>query len=225
MKFSGGDGGSGYFINGCQLRLVNSCKDLGVTIDSSLRFHSHINSIVCKASGLANQLLRATVCRDAEFMVRLFVSHIRPIMDYCSTVWNLGFAEDIRKLEGVQRRWTKQVAGMNNISYDSRLKLLGLYSVRGRLFRGDLIKLWKVFHSETDVGLVQMFDRQFHGSTRGHSLKLSFSRGIIESRRRFLTARCVSTWNGLPTEAVEQATLESFKTLDAGFCDDFYAVT
>ena len=32
------------------------------------------------------ELLRVTVCRNWEFMVTLFVSRIRPILDYCSCV-------------------------------------------------------------------------------------------------------------------------------------------
>ena len=86
-------------------------------------------------------------------MVTLFVSHIRPILDYCSTLWNLGYMNDVRRLEGVQRRWTKEVAGLGDLDYLARLRVLGLYSVYGRMFRADLIKIWKAFHADVDVGL------------------------------------------------------------------------
>ena len=182
-KYESGDR-SGYFVDGRELKLVKSHKDLGVVVDSSLKFHQHIDSIVGKAAGLANQLLRATVCREPGFMVSLFVSHIRPLLDYCATVWNLGFICDTKKLERIQRRWTKQVEGMQDTCYEARLQQLCLYSIRGRLLRADLIKVWKVFHARTDVGLVEMFDRQFHRATRGHQFKLSIPRCRIEIKKK-----------------------------------------
>ena len=112
---SGSD--SGYKLNGISLSLARSHRDLGVLVDVSLRFHLHVNSVVQRATSLINQLLRATVCRAPDFMVTLFVSHIRPLIDYCSSVWNLGFIVDSRRLESIQRRWTREVAGFSMMDY------------------------------------------------------------------------------------------------------------
>ena len=81
-------------------------------------------------------------------MVTLFKSNVRSIMENCSCLWNVGYLGDSRLLESVQHRWTKQVAGFSNLSYRERLHNLGLFSIRGRLLRADLIKYWKVFHAE-----------------------------------------------------------------------------
>ena len=132
---------SGYMLGGREMKLVDTHRDLGVLVDSSLKFHKHINTIVCKSAGLANQLLRSTVNRSRAFMIPLFVSHIRPILDYCSVVWNTGFLGDLRRLESIQRRWTREIEGLEGMSYTERLKELELYSVYGRLLRADLIKV------------------------------------------------------------------------------------
>ena len=81
------------------------------------------------------------MCREVPFMTTLFISHVRPILDYCSTVWNLGYLGDVRKLESVQRKWTRQMEGMSGLNYDARLKRIGIYSVAGRFFRADLVKV------------------------------------------------------------------------------------
>ena len=142
-------------------------------MDSSLRFLAHIDAIVGKASGLAYQILRGTVCREVDFMVTLFISHIRPILDTASSVWGVGYVTDMILLEGVQKRWTKEIKGMSRRSYGARLTSVGLFSIRGRMLRTDLIKVWKAFNGVTDVGLSGLLERRFHESTRGHSLKLS----------------------------------------------------
>ena len=79
-------------------------KELGVTVDVKLKFHSHVRNVVWRAAGLASNLLRSTVNRDADFMFTLFKSHVRPILDYCSSLWNAGYLGDSQLLESVQRR-------------------------------------------------------------------------------------------------------------------------
>ena len=91
-----------YSIDGKLLEFVTSHRDLSVLVDSKLRFHDHVRNVVRKVGGLANELLRSTICRTSVFMVSLFVSHIRPIMDFCSNVWNVGYFGDIILLESVQ---------------------------------------------------------------------------------------------------------------------------
>ena len=88
-----------YTVNGRELAVVGSYHDLGVIIDPSLKFHLHVNSVVGRAGLLMGDLLRSTVCRTKEFM-----SHIRPLLDYCSCVWNVGYLVDLRRLESVQKR-------------------------------------------------------------------------------------------------------------------------
>ena len=158
-------------------------------------------------------------------MVSLFVSHVRPILDYCSSVWNLGFVGDVRKLESVQRRWTRQITGMDGLDYVSRLRRVGLYSVRGRCIRADLIKVWKVFHGRSSDALRTLFDCRTHSATRRHEFKLAVPRCRLEMRRRFLAVRVVSLWNGLSAAAVGLETLGSFKGyLDGNLSDLFYRI-
>ena len=57
----------------------------------------------------------------------------------------------------VQRQWTREISRMNHLEYAQRLRQLNLYSVYDRLLRADIIKCWKVFHCEVDVGLCDLF--------------------------------------------------------------------
>ena len=95
------DGDFQYKIGESVLEVVKCHRDLGVKVDRDLKFHHHVSEIVCNAAGLSSSLLRTTVNRSPKFMVSLFVTHIRPILDYCSTVWNVGYAGDLALLEGV----------------------------------------------------------------------------------------------------------------------------
>ena len=130
-----------YHINNVKLDFVDSYKDLGVIIDTSLKFHDHIRTVVGRMGGLLNDLLRSTVCRSRNFMIPLFISHIRPGLEYCSCVWNVGYLGDMRLLESLQRRWTREIEGVGDMPYTDRLKELELFSIHGRILRIDLIKI------------------------------------------------------------------------------------
>ncbi|KAK3886186.1 hypothetical protein Pcinc_009646 [Petrolisthes cinctipes] len=129
-----------YHLDNSDLSLADNHRDLGILVDNTLKFHAHIRATVNKAAGLANNLLKSTLCRSSDFMVTILKSHIRPVLEFVSTVWNTGYLGDLRLLESVQRRWTKLIDGLADLSYTNRLKALNLYSVQGRLLRADLIK-------------------------------------------------------------------------------------
>ena len=105
-------------------------------------------------------------------MYQIFVTHVRPIIDFGSVVWNTGYLGDLCMLESVQRRWTKKVEeGVANLPYSERLSRLKLYSINGKLLRADLIQVWKIM-SGLSPRLDGLFSRIGIGRTWGHSLKI-----------------------------------------------------
>ena len=45
-------------------------------------------------------------------------------------------------IEGVQRRVAKMTSSSRNLSYEERLKRLGMFSLRRRRLRGDMIEVF-----------------------------------------------------------------------------------
>ena len=58
-----------YILNGQQIPYTLSHSDLGVTVDSQLKFHDHVRSVAHKANGMTHNFLKSTVCRTPEFML------------------------------------------------------------------------------------------------------------------------------------------------------------
>ena len=138
-------------------------------------------------------------------------------------MWGTGYLCDLRRLESVQRSWTKEVDGLGNAEYGSRLRELGLFSIWGRMHRCELVKVWKCFNTEAGTGVLELFEKRFHSSTRGHTLKLSLPRCRTEVRRRFWSVRVVDVWNELPASVVEAESLTTFKArLDSYMGERFY---
>ena len=144
-------------------------------------------------------------------MVFLFKTHVRPVLEYGSCLWNAGYVEDSRKLERVQRRWTKRVESLSELSYAERLSKLGLYSVQGRLTRADLIQYWKILGGHICVTPDSMFILSRNHVTRGHRLKVHLPRSNTDIHKRSFSKRCINLWNSLPEWVVSAPDLTAFK--------------
>ena len=111
------------------LPCTSSCRDLGIEIDCTLNFHKHIAAVANRASGLCSTLLRGTLCRSQFFMREIFISHVRPLLEFCSPLWNLGYIGDLELLESIQRGWIRHISGFEGLSYYDRLQRLTVFSV------------------------------------------------------------------------------------------------
>ena len=205
-----GNGDSPYTINGAAIGFSSIHKDLGVKTDRKLKFHEHIRAKANTCNGITTNILSSTLCRNADFIMAIFKALIRPKLEYGSTLWNLGYLGDIRSLERVQRRWTRQISGLENLPYNERLRRLDLFSIQGRLLRADLITTWKIFAGQCAVQVAGIFTVD-SSSRRGHSRKLFLPRACREVRQRFFAVRVVRDWNSLSEEAVSAPTLNQFK--------------
>ena len=196
-------GDSPYKINGNFIKFKESHRDLGITIDRTLKFHSHVKQKVGMVAQLSNNLLSSTICRDADFMMDIYMTHLRPLLEYASPLWNVGYIGDMRLLESIQRRWTRYISDLFEVGYRERLLRLNLFSFRGRLLRADLIYIWKIFNNKCAVQPNDIFVlRPNIANTRGHNMRIFMPHSRLDVRQRFFSVRLINEWNNLSLETV-----------------------
>ena len=116
-------------------QLIEKCdvvKLLGVKIQNDLKWDSHINSIVSKAS---QRLRIITVLKhsgyNTEKLVTVYIAHIRSLTEYACQVWHPALTITLTQdLERLQIRALRIIRP--DLDYDSALETLDLLSLADR---------------------------------------------------------------------------------------------
>jgi hypothetical protein len=111
-----------YLLNGSTLNSVFRHVDLGITITNNLNFSLHCANIAATGHRKAYLLRKCFRFSPANVLVNAFKVYVRPVLEYCSEIWNPFQKKDIRKLESVQRKFTKYLTGCHGLTYAQRLK-------------------------------------------------------------------------------------------------------
>ena len=202
-----------YYMDGTILEMTTEEKDLGVLVDDKLGFSKHIKGIVNKANRMLGLIRIGFACLNKEMFMNLYPVLIRPLLEYCVQVWSPHKQGDIDLLEAVQRRATRLVPELKNLSYEKRLSALGLTTLEERRTRGDMIETYKLITNKEDINPNKFFqmssERGDPDLARGH--KIFVKGGSSERRKHVFSKRVVEDWNNLEREEVEAETIATFK--------------
>jgi len=209
-----------YFMidsNGPQrLDNINREKDLGVFVSDDMKVETQCTEAANKANRALGLVTRTFKYHNPRSFTNLYKSYVRPHLEFAVQAWSPYLKKDKRTLEKVQRRATRQMQGMEGLSYQERLEKTGLYSLECRRQRGDLIETFKILNKLENVQETDFFKRTkdipHYPSTRGGPLKLFKIKSCkSDIRKNFFSHRSVNLWNSLPKEIKLTKTVDSFK--------------
>ena len=202
-----------YSIGQAALSRVYSYKYLGVMLTSDLGWSEHVNYVVLKANRALGFIRRNLGPCSKETKLKCYVTLVRPILEYASSVWDPYLASHVHLIEMVQRRAARFVC--NDYSMESSvtkmLNELKLMDLRHRRKIARLSLFFKIDTGASQLVLPSEFTRKenrrtdngkayTHISCRSHPFFGSFY------------PKTIRDWNALPELLVNKESVDSFVT-------------
>ena len=121
-------------------------KDLGLTISADMKVSEQCRIAAAKGNQILRLIRRNIVYKEKELIIPLYKTTVRPHLEYCIQGWRPYRKKDIGMLERVQRRATKIIPNLWNISYKMRLKECCVTTLETWRLRRDQIELFKMLN-------------------------------------------------------------------------------
>ena len=118
---------------------------------------------------------------EKQLVVPLYKALVRPHLEYCIQAWRPYSKKE--KLERIQRKATKMIPELRDLSYESRLLQCGLTTLETSRLRGDQIEVFKIVNGYEDVDRNMFFKLKEGSRTRGHKAALVKEQCRLDMRK------------------------------------------
>ena len=204
-------------VNETYLENVSVQKILGVFIDNTLSWQTHID-YVCKRVNMKIALLKRMLFYINDDMKRLFYnSYILPLFDYCCTVWGKDNNRSINKIYQLQKRVAKII-----LNKPVRSSSMGLFKELKWLSFSDRCKYHcavLVFKSLNNMAPPYLSEMLTFSMNEKYSLRSTKHKDLIvkikprtNSMKYTFSYYSMNVWNNIPTHIRSAISLNAFKS-------------
>ena len=205
-------------INNSPISLRNNVKYLEVTIDSSLKFETHISTIAHKTSRAAGIISRLRHHMPTNALLKIYYSLIHSQLLYGLPVWGSTYTSCLYKLITIQNKAVKLIGGGRLLDSPSPfyskfriLKLFNLYNLEiGKLVHAHFSNKLPSPLSNYFALTSQVSDRNTR-LTQTKKKLLYIPRYSTNRLQRCIKYQRVKIWNDIPLD-IQNSSSKLFKT-------------
>ena len=146
--------------------------------------------------------------KEKDLIILLYKTIVRFHLEYCIQAWRAHHKKDIDMLERIQRRATKMILKLRNISYEMHLKEYGLTMLETRRLTGDQIEVFKILNRYENSNRNICFSVKEERRIRGHGVMLAKKQCRVDIRT--FSQRTVNEWNRLSADCVDASVVNIF---------------
>ena len=143
---------------------------------------------------------------NEDILRKLYVSYLRPSLEYGSVIWAPHSDSEIKLLDAFQHR-VLTLHGHNIV----------LESLETRRMRMDLTWYYKILHNLTCLNQANFFVPNIWQGLRSHELSIVVPRTTTSAFKFAFAQRRIAQWNALPSHVAGARTLSHFKELISSY--------
>jgi len=183
------------------LNEVSEHKHLGVIFNNKLTWTDHIQSLLSKVAKMKNVMLHLKNRLDRNTLNHIYLSFVRPKLEYASIVWSDCNEKDKLVLEKCQRDFARIVTGARKGTRSELLhNELNWPSLEERRQQSILVFMHRLFYGQCPEYLNELLpdneDRSQYNLRNRNSISQFKAR--TEKFRKSLVPSGIRLWNSLP---------------------------
>ena len=216
------------FFDGKQLEEVNHHKHLGVTFSNNLTWTEHVNGISKSASKCIGAMKKLKHSVDRKTLNTIYLTFIRPKLEYASLVWQDCTNYDSENLESLQLDAARVVTGAKRgTSHELIYRECGWPLLSKRREESQMVLFYKMQNDMTPEYLSELVPPTV-GTNVGTQLrnrnKLRGIRCRTSKFQKSFLPNAVNVWNKLDSSITTSDSLESFKEqiITSSKCREIY---
>ena len=198
-----------------QITEVDSHKHLGVYFSNDCSWHRHINYIKDKAWSRINIMRKLKFKLDRKSLETIYLTFIRPILEYGDVVWNNCTQYEKEELEKIQTEAARIATGATKlISLNALFREIQWESLQDRRHNHQLTLFHKMHTNLAPEYLTSLVPQPVGAASR-YNLRNANNLQTITTRtnlyyQSFLPTT-IRSWNNLPIEIKQADTVNFFK--------------
>ena len=131
--------------------LGTTAKETDLTISVDVKVSEQCGIAASKGNQILGLIKRNITYKKKELVIPQYKAIIRADLEYCIQAWRLYCKNDIDMLERIQRRATKMITELRDLSNEECLKECGLTTLETRRLRGDQIEVFKLLNGYENI--------------------------------------------------------------------------
>ena len=202
-------------MNDVSLGRFEEGKFLGVTIDSKLKYKTHINDVCCKISksiGIMRKLSKLKI--NVKILKQIYYCLVYPYLLYNCLSYTGTFNVHLHRIVILQKRAIRIISGASYLAHTEPL-----FALHKILKFEDICRL--------SVGLYVFDHREIflsvdHNYNTRNSSNMQVARSRLTISQNSINVKGPNIWNSIPNEIQISLTRESFKYKYKNFLLSFY---
>jgi hypothetical protein len=197
------------FINSCMIEQVKEHKVLGITLDQTLSWKPHIDSVCKRLSQNLFLLSQLKFYLNNHALKIFFHAHIMSHINYASTIWSGASKNNLTKLNSLHRRAVKLISDTPLVSTDQKLQNLKILPLDKQFDFNVAVLMFKIKNNMAPPYLQSLL---IPSTDRYNSDRYLCPKTRVDIYKSSFAFSGPYVWNTIPINIKSVNSLQSFKS-------------